>query len=44
MDIMEKQGGALVDRPRLVASGELLGRGLRILLTPAGERFKRMRR
>jgi hypothetical protein len=44
MDIMEKQGSALADRPRLVASGELLARGLRLILTPAGERLKRMRR
>lgn len=44
MDIMEKQGGAVVDRPRFVAAGELLGGGLRIVLTPAGERLRRMRR
>ncbi|KIJ67571.1 hypothetical protein HYDPIDRAFT_174012 [Hydnomerulius pinastri MD-312] len=44
MDIMEKQGGSLVDRPRFVAAGELLGGGLRILLTPSGERFRKMRR
>ncbi|KAI9568147.1 cytochrome P450 [Boletus coccyginus] len=43
-DIMEKQGSVLADRPRLVASGELLGRGFRILHVPAGERLKRMRR
>lgn len=44
MDIMEKQGGTLVDRPRFVASGELLGGGLRVVHTPAGERLKRLRR
>lgn len=44
IDIMEKQGGSLVDRPRYVAAGQLLGGGLRILLTPAGERLRRMRR
>ena len=41
---MEKQGSVLADRPRLVASGELLGRGFRILHVRAGERLKRMRR
>lgn len=44
MDIMEKQGSALVDRPRWVASNEMLARGLRLLLTSGGERVKRMRR
>ncbi|KAH7915214.1 cytochrome P450 [Hygrophoropsis aurantiaca] len=44
MDIMERQGGLLVDRPRSIAAGELFAGGMSILLTPAGERFKRMRR
>ncbi|KAF9222630.1 cytochrome P450 [Gyrodon lividus] len=44
IEIMEKQGGLLVDRPRFVAAGELLGGGLRILLTPSGERLRKMRR
>ncbi|KAG2070790.1 cytochrome P450 [Suillus decipiens] len=43
MDIMEKQGRILVDRPRLVA-GEILTRQLDIGLAHAGDRFRRMRR
>ncbi|KIJ67582.1 hypothetical protein HYDPIDRAFT_174015 [Hydnomerulius pinastri MD-312] len=44
MEIMEKQGGALVDRPRFIAAGELLTGGLAIILAGPGERLKRMRR
>ncbi|KAH7888354.1 cytochrome P450 [Phlebopus sp. FC_14] len=44
VEIMEKQGGSLVDRPRFIAAGELLGGGLRTLLTPTGPRLKRMRK
>ncbi|KAG2070794.1 cytochrome P450, partial [Suillus decipiens] len=43
MDIMEKQGKILADRPRLVA-GEILTRGLNLSLAHAGDRFRRMRR
>jgi hypothetical protein len=41
---MEKQGASLVDRPRLIAAGELLGGGMLIPFIPAGERFRRLRR
>ncbi|KAH7918059.1 cytochrome P450 [Leucogyrophana mollusca] len=44
VEIMDKQGGLLVDRPRSVAAGELLSGGMRLVLTPSGDRFKRMRR
>ncbi|KAG1769881.1 cytochrome P450 [Suillus placidus] len=44
VDIMEKQGGSLADRPRLVAAGEILNGGLSIILTPAGSMWRRMRR
>ncbi|PBK70377.1 cytochrome P450 [Armillaria solidipes] len=44
VDIMEKEGAALADRPRSIAAGETLSGGMRVLLTPAGERFKKMRR
>ncbi|KAH6903412.1 cytochrome P450 [Coprinopsis sp. MPI-PUGE-AT-0042] len=44
MDIMEKEGAALADRPRNVSAGEVLSGGMRTLLTPAGDRFKKMRR
>jgi hypothetical protein len=44
VDIMEKQGGSLADRPRLVAAGEILNGGLSVILTPAGSMWRRMRR
>ncbi|KAJ3505865.1 hypothetical protein NLJ89_g7189 [Agrocybe chaxingu] len=44
IDIMEKEGAALVDRPRNISAGDTLSGGMRVLLTPAGERFKKMRR
>ncbi|KAG1743392.1 cytochrome P450 [Suillus lakei] len=43
MDIMEKQGGLLADRP-YSAAGEILTHGLSIVLTHAGDRFRRQRR
>ncbi len=44
MDIMEKEGAATVDRPVSISAGETLSGGMRVLLTPAGDRFKKMRR
>jgi len=44
VDIMEKEGGLLADRPRAVAAGEIMSRGLRMILSPAGEQFRRLRR
>ncbi|KAG2034133.1 cytochrome P450 [Suillus americanus] len=44
VEIMEKQGGSLADRPRLVAAGEILNGGLSVILTPAGSMWRRMRR
>ncbi|OAX34928.1 cytochrome P450, partial [Rhizopogon vinicolor AM-OR11-026] len=44
VDIMEKEGGLLADRPRAVAAGEMMSRGLRMILAPAGEQFRRLRR
>ncbi|KAH7922200.1 cytochrome P450 [Leucogyrophana mollusca] len=43
-EIMEKEGGALADRPRFVAAGEMLSHGMRIHLSPYGEKWKRLRR
>lgn len=43
-EIMEKEGGALVDRPRSIAVGELLYNGLSFLLVRSGERFRRFRK
>jgi len=44
IDILEKEGAATADRPRSIAAGETLSGGMRVLLTPSGERFKKMRR
>jgi Cytochrome P450 len=44
IDIMEKEGASLVDRPLHIAAGETLSGGMRVLLTPAGDRFRKMRR
>jgi len=41
---MEKEGGQLAGRPRAVAAGEILSRGLRLILAPAGEQFRRLRK
>ncbi|KAG1743394.1 cytochrome P450 [Suillus lakei] len=43
VDIMEKQGVLLADRPH-VAAGEILTRGLALALSHAGDRFRRKRR
>jgi len=37
-DIMEKEGGSLVDRPRFIAASEILSKGMRILLA-SGNQF-----
>ncbi|OAX31381.1 cytochrome P450, partial [Rhizopogon vinicolor AM-OR11-026] len=44
VDIMEKEGEALADRPRMIAVGEMLSGGLLLGLIPVGDRFRRMRR
>ena len=44
IDILEKEGAATADRPWSIAAGETLSGGMRVLLTPSGERFKKMRR
>ncbi|KAG1818707.1 cytochrome P450, partial [Suillus subaureus] len=41
---MEKEGGSLVDRPRSIAAGEILSKGMRILLARSGDRFRRLRK
>ncbi|KAG2133741.1 cytochrome P450 [Suillus clintonianus] len=43
VDIMEKQGALLADRPRLAAA-EIVTHGLAISLSPAGDRLRRKRR
>jgi hypothetical protein len=44
VEIMEREGASLADRPVSIAAGETLSGGMRVLLTPAGERFKKMRK
>ncbi|KAG0696782.1 cytochrome P450 [Suillus ampliporus] len=44
VDIMEKEGVALADRPRSIAAHETLSDGLTILLMGSGERLRRLRR
>ncbi|KAF8060686.1 cytochrome P450 [Lyophyllum atratum] len=44
VDIMEREGASLADRPTSISAGETLSGGMRVLLTPAGERFKKMRK
>ncbi|KAG1902995.1 cytochrome P450 [Suillus fuscotomentosus] len=44
VDITEKQGGLLADRPRLVAAGEIYNGGLSVIFIPSGNMWRRMRR
>ncbi|OJA15984.1 hypothetical protein AZE42_10719 [Rhizopogon vesiculosus] len=44
IDIMEKQGASLADRPRSVAGSEILGRGMRFGQIGSGERFRKFRK
>ncbi|KAG2137966.1 hypothetical protein DEU56DRAFT_945673 [Suillus clintonianus] len=44
VDTMKKQGASLVDRPRMVADGEMLSGGLAIGFTHAGDKLRRMGR
>ncbi|KAG2091002.1 cytochrome P450 [Suillus discolor] len=44
VDIMEKQGRTLADRPRAVAGGEIITRGLDLAFCHVGDRLRRLRR
>ncbi|KAF8871701.1 cytochrome P450 [Infundibulicybe gibba] len=44
IDIMEKEGAALVDRPLCISADETRSGGIQVLLTPAGDRFKKTRK
>ncbi|KAG1814247.1 cytochrome P450 [Suillus subaureus] len=44
VEIMEKQGGSLADRPRMIAAGEILSGGQAVGFMHAGDKFRRMRR
>lgn len=44
IDLMEKEGASLADRPISIAAGETLSGGMRTLLTPVGDRFRKQRK
>ncbi|OAX31628.1 cytochrome P450 [Rhizopogon vinicolor AM-OR11-026] len=44
VDIMQKQGQALADRPRMIAAAEMFAGGLGMVTARAGDRWRRMRR
>ena len=44
IDIMEKDGASLADRPRSVAGGEIISGNMRISLVGSGDRLRRFRR
>ena len=44
VDILIKHSGETMDRPRHPAAFEILSGGLRVVLTPAGDRIKRYRK
>lgn len=44
IDIMEKQGSFLADRPRSVAGGDILGKGMRFVQIRSGERLRKFRK
>jgi hypothetical protein len=44
VDIMQKHGADLVDRPPNIAAGEIMSGGMRTLLVGAGERIKKLRK
>ncbi|KAI0345185.1 cytochrome P450, partial [Trametopsis cervina] len=44
VDIMQKHGIDVADRPRMVAAGDIVSGGMRLLMTPNGERLRRLRR
>ncbi|KAG7439125.1 cytochrome P450, partial [Guyanagaster necrorhizus] len=44
VDIMEKEGAALADRPRWTAASEMVSGGMRLLLLQSGERLRKFRK
>ena len=41
---MEKQGGSVADRPRMVVVGEIIAGGLSVAFAPIGDTVRRKRR
>ncbi|KAI9461381.1 cytochrome P450 [Boletus coccyginus] len=44
LEIMEKQGASLADRPRSIAAAETLSGGMRVVVEGTGDRLRRLRR
>ncbi|KAF9069856.1 cytochrome P450 [Rhodocollybia butyracea] len=44
IEIMEKHGADISDRPTSIAAGETLSGGMRVLLTRSGDKFKKLRK
>ncbi|EIW85503.1 cytochrome P450 [Coniophora puteana RWD-64-598 SS2] len=44
VDILERQGGVTLSRPEAVVGGTMLSQGRRLLMQPAGEIFRKMRK
>ncbi|KIY70581.1 cytochrome P450 [Cylindrobasidium torrendii FP15055 ss-10] len=44
IELMEKEGASLADRPTWVAASDIVSGGMRILLLSAGKRFRTLRR
>ncbi|KIJ60536.1 hypothetical protein HYDPIDRAFT_117061 [Hydnomerulius pinastri MD-312] len=44
MEIMEKEGASLADRPRSIAAAETLSGGMRVVVEGSGDRLRRLRR
>ncbi|KAK0209427.1 cytochrome P450 [Armillaria fumosa] len=44
VDIMEKEGAALTDRPRWTAASNMVSGGMRLLLLQSGERLRKFRK
>ena len=44
MELMEKQGVLLADRPRSIAAAETLSGGMRVVVEGAGDRLRKLRR
>jgi len=44
MELMEKQGASLADRPRSIAAAETLSGNMRVVVEGTGDRLRRLRR
>ena len=44
VEIMQKHGAETMDRPRMIAAGEIMAGGMRTLFVGAGDRIRKLRR